>query len=51
MWSSGIFGIVSTIVVFFLKMMRCLHDKPLHVFTIHAGGGFVGMILTGAFAE
>ncbi|OIW34179.1 Rh-like protein/ammonium transporter [Coniochaeta ligniaria NRRL 30616] len=52
-WSSGIFGIVSTIVVFFFKWFtaRWLYDEPLYVFAIHAGGGMVGMILTGAFAD
>jgi Amt family ammonium transporter len=52
-WSSAVFGIVSTSVIYFFKRFtaRFLYDHPLYVFAIHAGGGFVGMILTGAFAE
>jgi ammonia channel protein AmtB len=52
-WTAGIFGVVSTIVVFFFKWFtaKWLYDEPLYVFAIHAGGGMVGMILTGAFAE
>jgi Amt family ammonium transporter len=52
-WSSGIFGVVSTVVVFFFKLFtaKWLYDEPLYVFAIHAGGGMVGMILTGAFAD
>jgi ammonia channel protein AmtB len=52
-WSSGIFGVVSAIVVFLLKRLTkgMLADEPLYVFAIHAGGGMVGMFLTGCFAE
>jgi len=39
--------------VFFFKWLtrKWLYDEPLYVFAIHAGGGMIGMILTGAFAE
>jgi Amt family ammonium transporter len=52
-WSSGIFGVVSAIAVFLLKQftIEMLADEPLYVFAIHAGGGWVGMFLTGVFAE
>jgi ammonia channel protein AmtB len=52
-WSSGIFGVASSIVVFMLKQVtkKLLSDEPLYVFAIHAGGGMVGMFLTGVFAE
>lgn len=52
-WSSGIFGVVSAIVVYLLKQFtkEMLADEPLYVFAIHAGGGWVGMFLTGCFAD
>ncbi|KIM93349.1 hypothetical protein OIDMADRAFT_61688 [Oidiodendron maius Zn] len=52
-WSSGIFGVVSAITVFLLKQLgqEMLADEPLYVFAIHAGGGWVGMFLTGVFAD
>ncbi|KAB5518033.1 ammonium transporter AmtB-like domain-containing protein, partial [Coniochaeta sp. 2T2.1] len=52
-WSAGVFGVVSAVAVFFFKWFtaKWLYDEPLYVFAIHAGGGMVGMILTGAFAE
>jgi Amt family ammonium transporter len=44
---------VSAIAINFLKLFTAglLKDEPLFVFTIHAGGGMVGMFLTGCFAE
>jgi ammonia channel protein AmtB len=52
-WSSGIIGVLSVVAVFFLKKFtkEMLTDAPLYVFAIHAGGGWVGMFLTGVFAE
>ncbi|KAE9371133.1 Rh-like protein/ammonium transporter [Stipitochalara longipes BDJ] len=52
-WSAGIFGVVSAIAVNLLKHYTkdMLKDEPLFVFTIHAGGGMVGMFLTGCFAD
>jgi ammonia channel protein AmtB len=44
---------VSAIAINLLKHYTkdMLRDEPLFVFTIHAGGGMVGMFLTGCFAE
>ncbi|KAJ2902705.1 uncharacterized protein MKZ38_000215 [Zalerion maritima] len=52
-WSSAVFGIVSTIAVFCLKLASkaVLKDDPLYIFAIHTGGGLVGMFLTGVFAS
>jgi Amt family ammonium transporter len=52
-WSSGIFGVVAAVAVFLLKQLtkEMLSDEPLYVFAIHAGGGMVGMFLTGVFAS
>jgi len=52
-WSSGIIGPVSVIVVFILKMLseKMLADEPLFIFAVHTGGGMVGMFLTGCFAS
>jgi len=52
-WSSGIIGVLSVVAVFFLKQFtkEMLTDDPLYVFAIHAGGGWVGMLLTGVFAD
>ncbi|KAH8755208.1 ammonium transporter AmtB-like domain-containing protein [Hyaloscypha sp. PMI_1271] len=52
-WSSPIFGLVSCIFVNFLKRPArvVLRDDILDVFPIHAGGGWIGMLLTGCFAE
>jgi Amt family ammonium transporter len=52
-WSSPVFGIVSCLSVTLFKWISGIfaRDKPLYVFIIHAGGGLVGMFLTGAFAR
>lgn len=52
-WSSGIIGSIAAIVVFMLKLLakKMLADEPLFIFSIHAGGGMVGMFLTGCFAS
>jgi ammonia channel protein AmtB len=52
-WSAGIFGVVAAITINLLKQFTTgmLKDEPLFIFTIHAGGGMVGMFLTGCFAE
>ncbi|KAH8747820.1 ammonium transporter AmtB-like domain-containing protein [Hyaloscypha sp. PMI_1271] len=52
-WSAGIFGVVSAIAVNLLKQCTkgLLKDEPLFIFSIHAGGGMVGMFLTGCFAD
>ena len=44
---------MSAIAVNLLKQCTkgLLKDEPLFVFSIHAGGGMVGMFLTGCFAE
>jgi Amt family ammonium transporter len=41
------------LVVFFLKNEAgiLLKDDPLQVFAVHAGGGVVGMVLTGLLAR
>ena len=52
-WSAAIFGAVSAVFVSLLKRESAVllrHDK-LHVFAVHAGGGLVGMCLTGVLAE
>ncbi|KAK3366748.1 ammonium transporter AmtB-like domain-containing protein [Lasiosphaeria ovina] len=52
-WSAPVFGFVAALAVNLLKKETELflrHD-PLQIFAVHSGGGVVGMILTGIFAE
>ncbi|KAK1758089.1 Rh-like protein/ammonium transporter [Echria macrotheca] len=53
-WSAGCIGAISAIIIFGLKgtfLQHLMRGDPLFVFLIHAGGGFVGMVLTGCFAK
>ncbi|KAK3693468.1 ammonium transporter AmtB-like domain-containing protein [Podospora appendiculata] len=52
-WTAVIFGVVAAIAVNLLKKETeiFLRNDPLQIFAVHAGGGLVGMILTGIFAD
>lgn len=52
-WSAVPIGIIAAVFVNILKKEAAVylkHDK-LHVFAVHAGGGCIGMLLTGIFAD
>jgi ammonia channel protein AmtB len=60
-WSAPIIGILAALGVAFLKVLLSImrenfkihkrFDEPMWVASIHAGGGLIGMFLTGVFAE
>lgn len=53
-WSAGPIGVIASAVIAFLKSVisqRLMRNDPLFIFLIHAGGGFIGMFLTGCFAR
>ncbi|KAK3366406.1 ammonium transporter AmtB-like domain-containing protein [Podospora didyma] len=52
-WSAAIFGVVGAIGVNFLKQEAAffLRNDPFHIFAMHSGGGVIGMVLTGIFAD
>ncbi|KAK4204547.1 putative ammonium transporter [Triangularia verruculosa] len=53
LWSAPVFGVVGALCVNFLKKETeiFLRHDPLQIFAVHAGGGGVGMILTGLFVD
>jgi Amt family ammonium transporter len=52
-WSAAIFGAISAVFVLWLKKETAmfLKEDPLQIFTVHTGGGFIGMLLTGLLAR
>ncbi|KAK4172327.1 putative ammonium transporter [Triangularia setosa] len=52
-WSAPVFGVVGALCVNFMKKEAeiFLRNDPLQIFAVHAGGGVVGMVLTGLFVD
>ncbi|KAK3389952.1 ammonium transporter AmtB-like domain-containing protein [Podospora didyma] len=52
-WSAVVFGVVGALGVNFLKKETevFLRHDPLQIFAVHAGGGVIGMVLTGLFVD